>query len=81
MSDELTVKEGTKIEPDEAKTLDRNEMGVSQIDPIVEDEVEGQRPYRGLVRCPWCHRVSWCRLNTRYYKWFTCCYCGGSFRA
>ena len=81
MGDELTVKNGTRIEPDEAKTLDRNKMGVTQIDPPVEGEVEGQYRYWALVRCPWCGRVSWCYLDSNVYLWFTCCHCGGAFRA
>ena len=72
------VKKGTKITEDEAKTLERAQMGVAITGQA---EVEGQDPYIGRVECPWCGNIGRAILDTDYYKWFACGACGRAFRA
>jgi len=71
---------GKKISKAEAAKLDKNKMGPCQVDPP-EAEVEGQELQRRLAECPYCSRTSWIVYDTVNYLWYTCCYCGGRFRA
>jgi len=74
---EATVKKGTKITREEAKSLDRTKMGVGITKA---PEVEGQELYVGLVECPWCRTLNRVILDTNYYVWWTCGGCGGHYR-
>ncbi|MBI4618050.1 MAG: hypothetical protein HY720_30885 [Planctomycetes bacterium] len=78
---EMKIKVGTKIEPAEAKKLDRGKMGVGTVNKPKEAEVEAQCRFWQQIVCPWCHGVSWCYVDDQVYLWFTCCWCGCSFRA
>ena len=75
------VKEGTKIEADEAEGLDPKEMGVMIAGTPPEPEVEGQAVVWGYTRCPWCGNVGRSVVDTRRYRYYTCGFCGRMFRA
>ena len=76
---EIQVKRGTKIEPEDAAKMDRNEMGVGLVGPAARD-VEGQ--WRLItVACPWCGTLANVQVDETRYRWFTCGFCGNAFRA
>jgi hypothetical protein len=75
---EFDITKGEKVD---AASQDRAKMGVSRNTPPAEGEVEGQAMYWKLVQCPWCGNIAWCYVDTDVYLWFTCCNCGGSFKA
>ena len=81
MSEEITIKRGVKIDPEEAKTLDPAKMGVMLTGSPAAEEVEGQAWYWGWTQCPWCGNVGRSQLDTDRYHWYTCGACGGAFRA
>ena len=74
---EIEIKKGEKVD---AETQDRAKMGVSRNTPP-EEEVAGQVRVWKLVQCPWCGNIAWCYVDTDVYLWFTCCNCGGAFKA
>ncbi|NWG32789.1 MAG: hypothetical protein HXY29_15045 [Rhodocyclaceae bacterium] len=80
MTEEITVKTGTKIEPAEEKTLDPSKMGVMLAGPPPEGEVEAQG-YWGYTRCPWCGHVGRSYISTTRYLYYRCGWCGRPFRA
>ena len=77
--EEIKVKRGTKIEPEEAAKLDRAEMGVGLVGTASGD-VEGQWHWE-YVMCPWCGTINRCYVSDVRWLWFTCGWCGGAFRA
>jgi hypothetical protein len=81
MAEEIKVTKGTKIEPEEAKNMDRTKMGVAISGPPQEEDVEGQYRYYGYTQCPWCGNIGRSVLETDYFLWYTCGACGGAFRA
>lgn len=80
MADEMTIRKGTKIEPDELKDFDPAKRGV-MIASVPSQEVEGQYGYWGYTQCPWCGNVGRSYLDTDFIQWYTCGWCGGSFQA
>ena len=79
MGEEITVPVGTKIEPEEAATLDREHMAVGRMGRPP-GGVEGQEGLQ-YVGCPWCGYPNLCYVTDIPYQWFICGDCGGSFRA
>jgi hypothetical protein len=75
---ENTVKEGTKIEADEAAKLDKDKFVTTKVD---EPDVEGQVLYAAYVRCPWCLVVGRAVLSSNVYNHYTCGNCHRHFRA
>lgn len=71
---------GTKIPPEEAAKLDPRDCGPSVL-PRAQADVVGQDLVRKSVICPWCGSVVVVIADTRFFKWFVCCVCGGAFRA
>lgn len=80
MSQEVKVKTGTKIQPEEEKKLDRNKMGVMIGAGQTEGEVEAQS-YYCLTQCPWCGHVGRSVCSSTVYLYYTCGWCGRPFRA
>jgi hypothetical protein len=82
MAEEIKVKVGKKIEPEEAKKLDLQKMGLAIGKPPAEGEVEGQAaPCGAWTSCPWCGFVG--RVTTctgPVITWVRCGYCGNSYR-
>ena len=76
----MEVKVGTKIEPERVKDLDRAKMGVLIRTPP-QEEVEGQAPIYSAVQCPWCGAIGYAWIDTQYWVWLTCGWCGGAFEA
>lgn len=72
---------GTKVEPSEAKGLDRSKMGVAIANAPRAAEAEGQVAYWGYTQCPWCGNIGRSVLDTDAVMWYTCGACGGAFRA
>ena len=70
-------KMGTK--PAEGEEVDQKLIG-GTILPKPQADVEGQYPYLTSCICPWCGSVLNIIADTAYFKWFTCCVCGGTFR-
>ena len=73
------AKMGVKIEKEEAAQMDPKLNG-GTILPQAEAAVEGQYCYCARVICPWCRSLLRVMADTNYFKWFTCCVCGGTFR-
>ena len=81
MSNELTIKRGTKIEEADAAGIDKSKLGILLAKPP-QTETEGQAAYSGYTQCPWCGHVGWTvGLDTNYYVDIVCGACGGYFRA
>ena len=72
------VKRGTKIEADEAKTLDPAKRGKTTSEV---PDVEGQELVLTLTECPWCGNVGRSVVDTDKYNWYECGNCGRPFRA
>jgi hypothetical protein len=81
MAEEIKVKTGTKIQPEEEKKLDRSKMGVLIAGPPPDVDVEAQATYWGYTRCPWCGNVGRSLISTTTYLYYTCGWCGRPFRA
>ena len=75
-----TPEMATKITKEEAEKLDPKECGGTML-PRPQADVEGQLLYRKSVICPWCGSIVVVIADTRFFKWFICCVCGGAFRA
>ncbi|MCF4165733.1 hypothetical protein L2U69_18865 [Zavarzinia compransoris] len=81
MSEELTIKRGTKIDEADAASIDKSKLGILLAKPP-QDATEGQARYNGYTQCPWCGHVGWTvGLDTNYYVNVVCGSCGGLFRA
>jgi len=80
MSEEITVKTGTKVEPAEQKNIDPATVGLMIAGPPPNVDVEGQA-YWGYTRCPYCGHVGRSLISSRRYIYYNCGYCGGLFRA
>ncbi|MEO1200481.1 MAG: hypothetical protein AAFX39_14835 [Pseudomonadota bacterium] len=76
----MDIKLGRKIEPDQAKRLDRSKMAVMIRTPP-EQEVEGQAPTYAATQCPWCGSVGYTWIDTDHWTWVLCGYCGQYFEA
>ncbi|MHC5010186.1 MAG: hypothetical protein ACYTG6_04445 [Planctomycetota bacterium] len=72
------IKMGTKIEADEAETLDRNKMGVGTPRPPSGD-VEGQEGMEYVI-CPWYGAVNYVYVSDVRWIWYTCWSCGNPFK-
>lgn len=81
MSNELSIKRGTKVDPADAAKIDKSKLGILLAKPP-QTETEGQAMYSGYTQCPWCGHVGWTvGLDTNYYVDIVCGACGGYFRA
>jgi hypothetical protein len=68
-----------KIPREEAARLDKAQREVCLLHPP-EADVEGQLLEYRQAECPWCKMVSYVLWDTAGFHWYTCCYCGNSFR-
>ena len=81
MADEIRIKIGTKIEPEEAKSLDPGKRGQTAPVPQKGDEVQAQEYWaQQAIGCPWCGATNWLWVSDTYYYWYTCWNCGNPFR-
>ncbi len=80
MSAEMKEVQGKKFTPEEEKKLDPAHRIVSLAAPPKESEVEGQAVVYCRFVCPWCYRTSTAYCSTTVYNYYTCGWCGGTFR-
>jgi predicted RNA-binding Zn-ribbon protein involved in translation (DUF1610 family) len=81
MANDIKVVVGTKITDEEAKKLGGPAtMGIALAGQPKASEVEGQASYYSYIQCPGCGLIDRARLDTDYYKWFSCGNCGTAFR-
>lgn len=78
MADGLS--KGIKINPEEAKILDRGKMEVAIAVMPEESDVEGQALSIRTTDCPWCGNFLQVTGDTSHETWYTCGRCGGPFR-
>ncbi len=77
MSKELTVKQGKKITPEQAKEVNKNEVALLVARPA-QEEVEGQS-HAEWVRCPYCGAVGVASVSNRHWHNVWCGSCGQMF--
>ncbi len=78
----VEIKLGTKIDKAELLGTDISKLGVLTSTRLLQDDVEGQSEYPGMVQCPWCGNIGYVSgLDTDYYVTVVCGACGQPFQA